>query len=44
MTRIASDFLKVRQAAAELGVSERTIRNWIDAGQLPALQPGGSRT
>jgi excisionase family DNA binding protein len=37
----ASDFLKVPEAAEAFGVSERTIRNWINAGQLPAIQPAG---
>jgi excisionase family DNA binding protein len=41
MEKTASDFLKVPEAAAALGVSERTIRNWIEAGQLPAVQPAG---
>jgi excisionase family DNA binding protein len=33
--------LKVPEAAEAFGVSERTIRNWINAGQLPAIQPAG---
>ena len=41
MAKTASDFLKVPEAAEAFGVSERTIRNWIDAGQLPAIQPAG---
>lgn len=41
MPKTASDFLKVPEAAEAFGVSERTIRNWIDAGQLPAIQPAG---
>ena len=36
-----SNLLKVPEAAEEFGVTERTIRNWIDAGQLPAIQPAG---
>ena len=41
MAKTASDFLKVPEAAEAFGVSEPTIRNWIDAGQLPAIQPAG---
>jgi excisionase family DNA binding protein len=41
VTQAASDFLKIPEAAAELGVSERTIRNWIATGQIPAVQPAG---
>ena len=41
MPQTASDFLKIAEAAEAFGVSERTIRNWIDAGQLPAIQPAG---
>ena len=32
--------LTVHQAAEELGVSHKTIRRAIDAGQLPALRVG----
>ena len=31
-------FLSVRQAAEALGVSEKTIRTWIDKQFLPAVQ------
>ena len=31
-------FLSVRQAAETLGVSEKTIRTWIDKKLLPAVQ------
>jgi predicted site-specific integrase-resolvase len=41
MPQTASDFLKIRQAAAEFGVSEKTIRNWIDAGLIESIQPAG---
>jgi excisionase family DNA binding protein len=41
MEKTASDFLKVPEAAAALGVSERTIRSWIAIGHLPRIQPGG---
>jgi len=36
--------LTVSQVAAELGVSENTIRRWSDAGHLAAYRtPGGQR-
>jgi excisionase family DNA binding protein len=41
MTQTASPFLRVPEAAEALGVCERTIRNWIHSGQLPAIQPAG---
>ncbi|MSO41614.1 MAG: DNA-binding protein [Solirubrobacterales bacterium] len=41
MTHTAADFLKVPEAAAELRVSEKTIRSWIEDGYLPASQPAG---
>jgi excisionase family DNA binding protein len=41
MAKTASDFLKVPEAAEAFGVSERTIRKWINAGQLPAIQLAG---
>ena len=31
-------FVSVRQAAETLGVSEKTIRTWIDKRLLPAVQ------
>ena len=31
-------FMSVRQAAETLGVSEKTIRTWIDKRLLPAVQ------
>ena len=31
-------FMSVRQAAEALGVSEKTIRTWIDKRLLPAAQ------
>ena len=34
--------LRVRQCAQRLAVSERTVRNYITAGKLPAAKlPGG---
>jgi excisionase family DNA binding protein len=31
-----------KEAAAELGVVERTVRRWISAGELPAEKTGGA--
>ena len=31
-------FMSVRQAAEALGVSEKTVRTWIDKRLLPAVQ------
>lgn len=36
----APDVLTVKQAAALLQVTERTIRNYIESGLLPALRMG----
>ncbi|WP_340540192.1 TOBE domain-containing protein [Nocardioides sp. GXZ039] len=33
---------RVAEAAALLGVSDDTLRRWIDAGRLPATSGGGS--
>src|SRR5207248_2393916 len=41
MAQTPPTFLTVPEAAAEFGVSPRTVFNWIRDGQLPALQPGG---
>jgi excisionase family DNA binding protein len=41
VTQTAADLLKVPQAAELVGVSERTIRDWIDRGLVPAVQPAG---
>ena len=36
--------VSIRQAAAELGVHENTVRNWIDRGYLRAYRlPSGHR-
>jgi excisionase family DNA binding protein len=36
--------ISIRQAAAELGVHENTVRNWIDRGYLRAYRlPSGHR-
>jgi len=34
---------RVTEAAALLGVSDDTVRRWIDAGRLPATRDGGGR-
>jgi excisionase family DNA binding protein len=34
--------LTVNEAAYRLGVSERTVRRWIQAGELPALRLGST--
>jgi excisionase family DNA binding protein len=36
-------YLKAREVAELLGVSERTIRRWIADGTLPSSKIGGSR-
>lgn len=36
----AVDYVRVGEAAASLGVSDRTIRRWIRAGRLPVVRPG----
>ncbi len=35
-----TEFLTVAEAAGRLRVNERTIRRWIDAGELPAVRRG----
>ena len=38
------DLIRVGEAAAMLGVTAETVRNWTTAGKLPALRtPGGQR-
>jgi excisionase family DNA binding protein len=37
----APNLLKVAEAAEAFGVTERTVWNWINDGQLPRVQPGG---
>lgn len=32
------DYLKVKEAAEFLGVSENTVRNWSQKGKLPTLR------
>ncbi len=37
-------WLTVREVASELQVHEETVRRWIRAGELPAIELGGPRT
>ena len=39
----AAAFLRPRQIAESLGVTERTIRRWIADGILPSTKLGGAR-
>ncbi len=34
-------YLTIRQLAEDLGVTERTVRNWITSKHLPAKRIGG---
>jgi len=36
----ASEFLTVAECAAEVGVTDQTIINWIDAGKIKAKRFG----
>ena len=36
-----SDLLPPTAAAAELGISEKTLKRWRDQGKGPPLAPGG---
>lgn len=36
-----SELLKVSEVARRLGLSTRTIRNYMDAGKLPYVRLGG---
>ncbi|EWT04645.1 hypothetical protein N864_10830 [Intrasporangium chromatireducens Q5-1] len=42
-TRTRPAWLSQAEAADELGVTDRTIRNYIARGVLPAFRPRGSR-
>ena len=33
-----SDFLRISDAAAYLGVSPNTLRNWVNAGKIAAIR------
>lgn len=35
--------LKLGQAARVLGLTERTVRGWLERGTLPHVQPTGTR-
>ncbi|WP_026163501.1 TOBE domain-containing protein [Kribbella catacumbae] len=35
--------LRISEAAALLGVSDDTVRRWVEQGRLPAVQEGGRR-
>ncbi len=39
----ARTFLRPRQIAEMLGVTERTVRRWIADGALPSVKLGGAR-
>ncbi len=39
----AAAFLRPRQIAEMLGVTERTVRRWIADGTLPSVKLGGAR-
>jgi len=33
-----SDYLRISEAAAYLGVSPNTLRNWVNAGKIAAIR------
>jgi excisionase family DNA binding protein len=35
--------LSIAEAAEQVGMSEKTIRDWIKAGKFPAVQLGGRK-
>lgn len=35
-----SDYLTVKEAAYELGRSEKTVRRWVDEGKIEAYEVG----
>ncbi len=37
------EFLTVAEVASILKLNQQTVRNWIDAGQLPAVRVGQRR-
>jgi len=39
----SSDPVSIPEAARRLGVTARTVQRWIKAGELKALQIGGTR-
>lgn len=40
---MATNFMKVGDAAAMLGVSEQAVRLWCRTGVLPAFRPAGTK-
>lgn len=40
MPNASDEFLTVADVAAKLKLNQQTVRNWIDAGKLPALHVG----
>lgn len=40
MTESPDEFMTVAAVAAILKLNQQTVRNWIDAGKLPALHIG----
>jgi excisionase family DNA binding protein len=42
ITSLDSQLLKVREAAMVMHVTDRTVRNWVDAGHLDAVRIGGT--
>lgn len=43
MTGTAADLIEYAQAAARLGVSTRTLQNWVAAGRVRAVKVGPRR-
>ena len=43
MDQTPDEFLTVAEVAAILRLNQQTIRNWIDAGKLPAVRVGARR-
>ena len=39
----SAQYLRAAEIARHLGISERTVRRWIAAGELPSVKLGGSR-
>lgn len=40
MASTEDEFLTVAETAAVLKLNQQTVRNWIDAGKLPAVRVG----
>ena len=34
-------YLSLSKCAAALGMTERTVKGWLESGKLPSIQPGG---